>query len=70
MSTRSERRYIASQVNRLGREEVIHELLNFDGRVPLDFTPEFLAGHSVEQLKHILLAARLQTMTVVSENTK
>lgn len=46
-------------VAELSRERCVDEL----GRVPyvpLDFTDDFLAALSVEQLRHVLLAALLQ----------
>ena len=42
------------------RETLTSEFLSFDGRFPLDFTPEYLSGLSVETLRHIFLAICLQ----------
>jgi len=50
---------IADEIAKLSREELIHELLHFNGAVRLDFTKEFLEGQPVDQLRHILTAAKL-----------
>lgn len=42
----------------MDRATVIRALLNFDGRMKLDFTPEYLEKQSTERLQHILFAAR------------
>ncbi len=41
------------------RTQVVDELMNFPGAVRLDFTEEFVADQSLDQLKHILAAARM-----------
>ena len=41
------------------RGQVVDELMNFPGAVRLDFTDEFVANQSLDQLKHILAAARM-----------
>jgi len=41
------------------RAQVVDELMNFPGAVRLDFTDEFVAHQSLDQLKHILAAARM-----------
>ena len=41
------------------RRQVVHELMHFDGAVKLDFTAEFVAEQSLDELKHILAAARM-----------
>ena len=50
---------ITQEVARMGRDQVIYELLHFEGNAPLDFTEQFLSERSVEHLRHILVAARL-----------
>ena len=41
------------------RAQVVDELTNFPGAVRLDFTAEFVANQSLDQLKHILAAVRM-----------
>ncbi len=41
------------------RTQVVHELTNFPGAVRLDFSDEFVDNQSLDQLKHILAAARM-----------
>ncbi len=41
------------------RAQVEEELINFPGAVRLDFSREFVSNQSLEQLKHILAAARM-----------
>ncbi len=41
----------------MGREEVMEEIINFNGRIHLDFTESYLDSLSVDKLRHILLAA-------------
>ncbi len=53
---------IAAEVARMDRRAIIEELLHFQGHFPLDFTPEFLGALSSVRLKHILLAARVQSL--------
>lgn len=59
MMTRMEEQRLAQKIADMTRQEVVYELMNFEGGVRLDFTEEFLAQRSREQLGHILLAARL-----------
>jgi len=44
----------------MDRRRVLREILQFRGRFRLDFTPAFLAAQTLEQLRHILLSAKLQ----------
>ena len=53
----------AADVSSMDRQRVIHEIRHFQGRFPLDFTVEHLNGMTIEQLRHILLAAQLQNQT-------
>jgi hypothetical protein len=46
-----------SEIASLSREEIIERLLHFQGQCHLDFTPEYLALKSDDQLRHILVAA-------------
>lgn len=50
----------AVDVAGMDRQRVMHEISTFHGRFPLDFTVEHLEHMSVEQLRHILMAALLQ----------
>ncbi len=47
-------------VSALDRPALTQQFLNFQGSFPVDFTPEFLEGLSVERLRHILMALFLQ----------
>jgi len=47
-------------ITSLDRESLIGEMQNFRGRFRLDFTGEYLAGLSTDQIRHLLLAAYLQ----------
>jgi hypothetical protein len=51
---------VATVVATMSREEVQREIMHFTGRFKLDFTPEFLRKQTLEHLRHILLAAKLQ----------
>ena len=51
---------VATTVATMSREEVQREIMHFTGRFKLDFTPEFLKRQTLEHLRHILLAAKLQ----------
>lgn len=44
----------------MNREAVKQELLQFEGRFKLDFTEDYLESLSLDRLRHILLAAKLQ----------
>ena len=41
----------------MDKEEVIMQLLSFQGPLKLDFTQEYLESLAVDRLRHILLAA-------------
>lgn len=63
ISTLTERREQAvNDVAQMSREQIQEEILNFQGRFKLDFSPEFLQAQSLERLRHILLAAKLQQL--------
>ena len=47
------------ELTMMTRAQVVDELMNFPGAVRLDFTEEFVADQSLDQLKHILAAARM-----------
>ena len=59
MAVATEAQHVVHEIASLPREQIIRELLNFEGRARLDFTEEFLAPKSVEHLRHILVAAKL-----------
>ena len=50
---------LADQIMRMDRQAITRALLSFRGRVPLDFTEEFLSRKSTDWLRHVLLAAIL-----------
>ena len=50
----------SQQIIALDRDACIDQLLHFP-ELPLDFTPEFLDGQTLERLRHLLLAAVWRT---------
>lgn len=59
MTERIEEERTSSELAVMTRAQVVDELMNFPGAAPLDFTREFVANQSLDQLKHILAAARM-----------
>jgi len=51
---------IVSEIAGMDRPSLKQAILHFRGRFKLDFTNEFLDRQSVDQLRHILLAAKIQ----------
>lgn len=51
---------VTTTVAEMSREEIQREIMHFTGRFKLDFTPEFLKKQTLDRLRHILLAAKLQ----------
>lgn len=47
----------AIRINALDRESLVAELINFDGRLTMDLTEDFIRSQSDDRLRHILLAA-------------
>jgi hypothetical protein len=47
-------------ISSLDRPALTHQLLQFTGSFPVDFTPEFLSAQSVERLQHLLFALCMQ----------
>jgi len=47
----------ATSIAALGRHELERRIRNFRGRFKLDFTKDYLDKLSVDRLRHILLAA-------------
>jgi len=47
----------ATSIAALGRNELERRIRNFRGRFKLDFTQDYLRKLSVDRLRHILLAA-------------
>ena len=45
----------------MNRQALIEQSDSYRGSFPLDFTPEFLAGLSLDRLRHIFLAVCLQS---------
>ena len=41
----------------LSKAEVIRRIVNFKGRLKLDFSQRYLNGQSIDKLRHILAAA-------------
>ena len=59
MTDRIEEERTSPQLAVMTRAQVVDELTNFPGVVRLDFTEEFVTNQSLDQLKHILAAARM-----------
>ncbi len=58
--------YVERQVTSvavLGRDELKRRIRDFRGRFKLDFTEDYLNKISVDRLRHILLAALINTKT-------
>jgi len=53
---------ITGTIARMNRDDLTKEILQFDGRFKLDFSENYLSQLSLEKLRHILLAAKLQQM--------
>ena len=51
----------ATSIAVLGRNELKRRIKNFHGRFKLDFTEDYLSKLSVDRLRHILLAAIINT---------
>jgi hypothetical protein len=47
-------------IGSLDRKALVRQFSSYRGNFPLDFTPEFLAGTSLDRLRHIFLAVCLQ----------
>ena len=47
----------ATSIASLGRHELERRIRNFKGRFKLDFTQDYLSKLSLDRLRHILLAA-------------
>ena len=54
---------IADSIAEMNHQEVQNEIVHFQGTFELDFTQEFLDSQSVEQLRHILMAAHFQQLS-------
>ena len=59
MTQRIEEGKTSPDLGVMTRAQVVDELMNFPGAVRLDFTDKFVANRSLDQLKHILAAARM-----------
>jgi hypothetical protein len=51
----------ATSIAALGRHELERRIKNFRGRFKLDFTQDYLNRLSVDRLRHILLAALMNS---------
>jgi hypothetical protein len=51
----------ATSIASLGRSELKRRIRSFKGRFKLDFTEDYLNALSVDRLRHILLAALINT---------
>ncbi len=51
-------------VSSLDKPTLTRQFLSFSGNFPVDFTPEFLDGMSLERLRHIFVALCLQAQRV------
>ena len=59
MTEQIEEKKVSPELTLMTRAQVVDEMMNFPGAVRLDFTDEFVANQSLDQLKHILAAARM-----------
>jgi hypothetical protein len=48
-------------VSSLDKPALTRQFMSFRGNFPVDFTPEFLEGLSVDRLRHIFVALCLQS---------
>ena len=48
---------MCSKIASMNKREVIRRLLNFDGAIKMDFSPDYLEKLTTDRLRHILLAA-------------
>jgi len=53
----------AASIASMDKEELKAQIRNFKGRFKLDFTDSYLDNISVDRLRHILLAALINTET-------
>jgi len=51
----------ATSIAALGRHELEKRIRNFRGRFKMDFTQDYLSRLSVDRLRHILLAALMNS---------
>jgi len=51
----------SASIASLGRDELKRQIRNFKGRFRLDFTDSYLDDLGVDRLRHILLAALINT---------
>ncbi len=51
----------ATSITALGKNELKKRIKNFKGRFKLDFTEDYLNNLSADRLRHILLAALINT---------
>jgi hypothetical protein len=51
----------ATSITALGKSELKKRIKNFKGRFKLDFTEDYLNNLSADRLRHILLAALINT---------
>jgi hypothetical protein len=51
----------STSIASLGREDLKKQIKNFRGRFRLDFTDDYLNSISIDRLRHILLAAIINT---------
>ncbi len=70
MPSQIEEAQVAREIAGMNRQQVVYELMNFDGSVRLDFTDEFVSRQSIEQLKHILVAAKTHISPRSSDNAE
>jgi hypothetical protein len=59
MVSRKDFEQVANSIAGLGRDELTSRIKNFHGRFKLDFSGPYLAGLTVDRLRHILLAAEM-----------
>jgi len=61
MASKAYLEHTATSVAALGRAELKRRIRNFKGRFKLDFTDDYLNRLSLDRLRHILMAALINT---------
>ena len=50
---------VAALIAAMSRDEITDALVHFESKPPLDFSPSYLAGLSLDKLRHLLWTAIL-----------
>jgi hypothetical protein len=52
---------LIAAVASMDRQTIVDEMLDFRGPFPVDFTPQYLRGLSIDRLRHVYVALCMQT---------